>query len=75
MPSMAGGRKTMTSLQINTANVNLAEHHQIQYWCEKLECTPAELRKAVIVVGDSPIAVARILESEKQFELADEVQA
>jgi len=37
--------------------VDLARCHEIQYWSEKLGCTPAQLREAVAQVGDSADAV------------------
>ena len=53
--------------------VRLNEPLDLRYWCEKLDCTPAELSKAVSLVGNSAAAVERILENERQLEIGCEV--
>ena len=61
---------TMThNLQISVDRIRLNEPLDVRYWCEKLDCTPAELRKAVSLVGNSAAAVERILENERQLEI------
>ena len=60
--------KTST-VDVARARVDFASAEAARYWCEKFDCTPTELEKAVCVVGDSPEAVERILEIEKQFAL------
>ena len=57
----------ISTLDVQRARVDLSTAEAARYWCERFECTPVELRKAVCVVGDSPEAVERILEVEKLF--------
>ena len=57
-------------IAFNCGRITLDLDHSVRYWCEKFDCTPMELYKAVNLAGDSPAAVERILEVEKQFEPA-----
>ena len=57
------------NFEIPAERIRLNELPDVRYWCEKLDCTPAELRKAVSLVGNSAAAVERILENERQLEI------
>ena len=66
---------TMThNVEIPADRIRLNEPLDVRYWCEKLDCTPAELRKAVSLVGNAAAAVEHILEIERQLEIGCEVK-
>lgn len=52
----------------NTANatqshptIDLRNDEQIERWCDKLQCSEEELRRAVADVGETPLQVAEHL--------------
>ena len=59
---------TTSTVNVPRTRVSLAIPEAARYWCARFDCTPAELHKAVNVVGDSPEAIERILDIERQFE-------
>ena len=46
---------------LDATRVNIHEAWEIQYWCGKLRCTEAELKRAVAAVGTSATLVERYL--------------
>jgi hypothetical protein len=41
--------------------INIHEAYEVAYWCKELRVTEAQLRAAVVAVGDSAAAVRRYL--------------
>lgn len=41
--------------------INLNQDHEVEYWCDKFDCSEKELRNAVSKVGDSASTVQRYL--------------
>jgi len=47
--------------QHNATRVNVHELYEIDYWCEKWDCSVQQLKAAVAAVGTSAAAVAKHL--------------
>lgn len=45
----------------DSQRINLDQEHEVQYWCDKFDCTEEELREAVSLIGDSSAVVQRYL--------------
>jgi len=43
--------------------INLNEDYEVQYWCEKFDLTPEQLRAAVQKVGSSTASVEQELKN------------
>lgn len=41
--------------------ININQDHEVEYWCDKFDCTEKQLRDAVRLVGDSAATVKRYL--------------
>ncbi len=45
----------------DSKRINLREPWEVQYWCDKFDCTQSQLKKDVDAVGDSVAAVKKQL--------------
>lgn len=41
--------------------ISLNQDHELRYWTKELAVTESELRKAVLSVGNTPVAVRKFL--------------
>ena len=50
---------------LDPGRVNGADPIELQYWCEELHCTEAELKRALSQVGEHVAAVRQELDTRK----------
>ena len=50
---------------LDPGRINAVDPVELQYWCEELDCTEAELKDAVFKVGEHVTAVRAELESRQ----------
>ena len=45
--------------------VNVADRYEVRRWCQRLVCTEAQLRAAVVEVGKNPSKVRQLLRDRR----------